>query len=209
MAGEHWTLWNPGTFCQPALPRFLHELLRRQGCVLDCHPAIPGTPKHPDLLVRPASGETFILEARTSTDVASGPESHPRADRIRDFLRQLKLDGYKLGIDELTAGTGDLPHKPLRKHIIDALAADPGNDDGIVRIKPYSTTDGWDIRLTAFSCNRYGANSSKTVTQEGWGRTWMGPSYPLPDVLDRDFGDRRDFGTDFGFRTGFRGQGFR
>lgn len=167
---------------------FLHEFLRRQDCVLDFHPAIPGTPKHPDLLVRSASGKTFILEARISTDVASGPESNPRADRIRDFLRQLKLDGYKLGIDELTAGTSDLPQKALRKHIVDALAADPGNDDGIVRIEPYSTEDGWEIRLTAFSSGRYGSSSSTTVIQEGWGRTWTGPSYPLRDALKKKAG---------------------
>ena len=70
---------------------FLHEFLRRQRCVLDFHPAIPGTPKRPDLLVRPPSGESFILEARTSTDIASGPESHPRADRIRIEKRRDRI----------------------------------------------------------------------------------------------------------------------
>lgn len=162
---------------------FLHEFLRRQGCALEFHPALPGTSKRPDLLVRPAAGERFILEACTSTDVASGPESHPRADRIRDFLRNLKLDRYKLGIDELTAGVSDLPQKALRKHIVGSLAAGPSRGDGIVLLPDYSTPDGWLVRLTAFS-----SGSSTTVMQEGWDMTWTGPSYPLRDALKKKAG---------------------
>lgn len=51
----------------------LHEFLRRQNCTLDFHPSIPGNSKRPDFLVRPPSGDRFILEARTSTDVATDP----------------------------------------------------------------------------------------------------------------------------------------
>lgn len=167
---------------------FLHEFLRRQKCSLDFHPAIPGSSKRPDFLVRPPSGHSFILEARTATDVASGPESNPRGDRIRDFLRQMKLDGYKLGIDELTAGTSDLSQKALRKHILDAIAAGSRASDGIIRIPSHSTPDGWRIRLTAFSSSRYGSSRSTTVMQEAWGRTWAGPSYPLRDVLKKKAG---------------------
>ena len=83
--------------------------------------------KRPDFLVRPPTGEVFILEARTSTDVASGPESSPRGDDVRDFLRQMRLDGYKLGIDELTVGTSALPKKSLRKHITEVIAAHSGD----------------------------------------------------------------------------------
>jgi hypothetical protein len=167
---------------------FLHEFLRRQNCALDFHPAIPGSSTKPDFRVRPAIGDNFILEARTATDIASGPENNPRGDRIRDFLRQMKLDAHKLGIDELTVGTSDLPQRALRKHIVDAIAADPGNSDGVVRIPQYSTSDGWRIRLTAFTSNRYGSSRSTTVMQEAWGKTWTGPSYPLRDALKRKAG---------------------
>jgi len=167
---------------------FLHEFLRRQNCTLDFHPSIPGNSKRPDFLVRPPSGDRFILEARTSTDVASGPAGNPRGDRIRDFLRKMKLDGYKLGINELTAGANDLPQKALRKNIVDAIAAHSGSGDGMVRIPDYSTSDGWLIRLTAFSSARYGSSRSTTVMQEAWGRTWIGPSYPLRDALKKKAG---------------------
>jgi hypothetical protein len=167
---------------------FLHEFLRCQKCALDFHPSIPGSSKRPDFLVCQPCGNSFILEARTSTDVASGPESNPRGDRIRDFLRHLKLDGYKLGIDEFTAGTRDLPQKALRKHIVDTIAAHSGTGDGIIRIPDYSTADGWRIKLTAFSSARYGSSRSTTVMQEAWGRTWTGPSYPLREALKRKAG---------------------
>jgi hypothetical protein len=167
---------------------FLHEFLRRQKCTLDFHPSIPGSSKRPDFLVRPPYGDGFILEARTSTDVASGPQRNPRGDRIRDFLRQMKLDGYRLSIDELTVGTSDLPQKALRKHVVDAIAADSGEAGAIVRIPNYSTADGWRIRLTAFSSRRYGSSRSTTVMQEAWGRTWNGPSYPLRDALKKKAG---------------------
>jgi hypothetical protein len=100
-------------------------------------------------------------------------------------LQGLKLDGYKLGIDELTVGTSDLPQKALRKHIVDAIASYCGNDKGVIRMPAYSTADGWQIRLTAFSSARYGGRRSTTVMQEGWGRTWTGPSYPLRDALKK------------------------
>jgi hypothetical protein len=120
--------------------------------------------------------------------VASGPESNPRGDRIREFLRQMPLDGYRLSIDELTAGLSDLPQKALRKHIVDAIAADPGEGGGIVRIPNYSTSDGWRIRLTAFASRRFGGSRSTTVMQEAWGRTWNGPSYPLRNALKKKAG---------------------
>jgi hypothetical protein len=167
---------------------FLHEFLRRQNCTLVLHPSISGSSKRPDFLVRPPLGDEFILEARTSTDVASGPESHPRGNRVREFLRQMKLNGYSLGIDELTVGTSDLPQKALGKHVVDAIAAHSGSH-GPVRIPDYSTADGWRIRLTAFSSSRHGSIShSTTVMQEAWGRTWNGPSYPLRDALKKKAG---------------------
>jgi len=167
---------------------FLHEFLRRQNCAVDFHPEIPGTSKRPDFLVKPPSTETFILEARTATDVASGPQSNPRGDRIRDFMRQMTLDGYKLGIDELTVGASDLPQKALRKYIVDAIQKDSEKSDGMVRIAPYTTPDGWRIRLTAFSSSQYGSSRSTTVMQEAWGRTWTGPDYPLRDALRKKAG---------------------
>lgn len=164
---------------------FVHEYLRRQGCAVSFHPVIPGSLKKPDFLVQPPSADTFILEACTSSDVASGPDHDPLGDRIRDFLSQIKLDGYKLGIDELTVGRSDLPQRALGKHIVDAIAASSGKSKRAIRIPSYSTTDGWQIRLTAFSSARYGSSRSPTVMQEAWGRTWTGPSYPLRAALKK------------------------
>jgi hypothetical protein len=67
----------------------LHELLRRQGCKLRFHPNVPGTAKQPDFNVWQPKGPEFILEACTSTDIASGPDGDTRADRIREFLQGL------------------------------------------------------------------------------------------------------------------------
>ena len=123
-----------------------------------------------------------------SADVASGPERNRRADRIRDFLCEMKLEGHKLGIDELTPGTVDLPQKSLRKYIVDAVAANAGNSEGIVHIPAYSMPDGWRIKLTAFSSSRYGRDRTSTIMHEGWSRTWTGPSYPLRAALKEKAG---------------------
>ena len=165
---------------------FLHEFLLRQKCQIEVHPTIGGISKRPDFLIQEPDGVSFILEARTSTDVAGGPKSHPRGDRVRDFLREMTLDGYKLGIDELAVGAQDLPQRPFQKHILDAISAKAGTD--IIAIPAYSTPDGWKIRLTAFSSARYGSGQRTTLMQELWSRTWTGPSYPLREALNKKAG---------------------
>lgn len=163
----------------------LHELLRRLGCRLEFHPRLPGTVKQPDFKVRQPDGSEFILEACTSTQIESGPDGGTRADRIRDFLQDLDLDGYLLGIDELIEGSTDLSQKRLVKHIAAGIkAGEEGPIEDSISIPPLSTADGWHIALTAFSESRYGPRRG-TVLQEAWGRTWTGPSYPLRDSLEK------------------------
>ncbi len=170
-------------FCTAFQEVFFHEFLRRQGCVLDFHPHVAGTSKRPDFLVHQPSADSFILEARTSTEVASGPGYNPKGNRIREFLRKIDLSGYSLGIDELIVGATDLRQKILRKHIVDAIAATPNAK--VVRIPVYSTVDGWQIRLTARSTVGHSRSNPSAFTYEGWSRTWAGPSYPLRNALEK------------------------
>ena len=46
----------------------------------------------------------------------------------------MTLDGYKLGIDELTVGAQDLRQRPFQKHILDAISAKAGTN--IIAIPP-------------------------------------------------------------------------
>jgi hypothetical protein len=166
----------------------LHELLRRQRCKLRFHPNVPGTTKQPDFKVQQPDAPEFLLEACTSTEIASGPESSLRADRIRDFLQDLDLRGYLIGIDELKEGSMDLQQKLLARHIDDGIkAAAPGYADKSISIPLLTRADGWRIKLTAFPTARYGTRTG-TVMQEAWGRTWTGPSYPLRDSLKKKAG---------------------
>jgi hypothetical protein len=163
----------------------IHELLQRLGCRLEFHPRVPATTKQPDFKVRQPNGPEFILEACTSTEIESGPDGGTRADRIRDFLESLDLNGYLLGIDELIEGTSDLLQKGLAKHIADGIkSAEEGPLEDSISIPPLRTPDGWHIALTAFAESRYGPRRS-TVMQEAWGRTWTGPSYPLRYSLEK------------------------
>lgn len=163
----------------------LHELLRRQRCKVSFHPNIPGVTAQPDFKVWPPKSQQFILEARTSTEIESGPEGGTRAYRIREFLRSLDLHGHLIAIDELKEGTSDLSQKALRKHIDDGIKAGvAGNLDGSIPIPLFATPDGWRIKLTTYSASKYGPRPT-TVMQEAWGRTWTGPSYPLRDVLEK------------------------
>jgi len=165
----------------------LHELLRRQGCELRFHPNVPGTTKRPDYYVRQPGGSEFLLEACTSAEISRGPESSPRADRIRDFLQGLDLPGYLIAIDELTEGRRDLPQRLLAKHISDGIKATPADCAKGISIPLLTTTDGWRIKLTAYPSARYGTRQG-TVMQEAWSHTWTGPSYPLRDALRRKGG---------------------
>jgi hypothetical protein len=143
----------------------------------------PGTTKLPDFDVRQPTGPAFLLEACTSTENSSGPESSPRTDRVRDFLQGLNLQNYPIAIDELTDGTNDLPQKLLARHIDDGMkAAAVGNAPESISIPLLATADGWRIKLTAFPTARYGTRRG-AVMQETWGGTWNGPSYPLRDSL--------------------------
>ncbi len=166
----------------------LHELLRRQRCKLHFHPNVPGTSKRPDFKVRQPKGSEFILEVRTSTDIESGPDGGTRANRIREFLQGIDLQGYLIGIDELIEGSNDLSQKLLKRHIDDGIkTASAGYVDESIAIPLLTTPDGWRIKLTAFAASRYGPRPT-TVMQEAWSRTWTGPSYPLRDSLEKKAG---------------------
>lgn len=166
----------------------LHELLRRQRCKLRFHPNVPGTTNKPDFNVQQPNGPEFLLEARTSTHIASGPSGGTRADRIRDFLESTELEGYLIAIDKFTEGTSDLSQKRLKKHIDDRIKAGaPGRSPESISIPPLTTGDGWRIEMTAFPKACYGTRRS-TVMHEAWGPTWTGPSYPLRDSLKKKGG---------------------
>ena len=163
----------------------LHELLRRQRCKIEFHPNVPGATKQPDFKVREPRGTEFVLEARTSSEIESGPDGGTRAYRIREFLRTVDLHGHLIAIDELKEGTSDLSQKALRKHIDDGIQAGVAGDlDGSISIPLFAKPDGWRIKLTAYAESKYGPRST-TVMQEAWSRTWDGPSYPLRDVLEK------------------------
>ena len=163
----------------------LHELLRRERCKIEFHPNVPGATKQPDFGVRQRKGPDFILEARTSMEIESGPDGGARAYRVREFLRSLDLPNHLIAIDELKEGSSDLSQKALRRHIDDGIkAAAPADLEESISIPPFVTPDGWRIKLTAYSASKYGPRST-TVMQEAWSRTWNGPSYPLRDVLEK------------------------
>jgi len=166
----------------------IHELLCVQGCKLHFHPEIPGTTKQPDFKIREPGRSEFLLEACTSAEISSGPNGGPRANRIRDFLQDLNLGEYLLGIDELTEGSRDLSQKLLARHIETGIkGAVGGYVADSISIPLLTTADGWRIRLTAFRKAKYGPRRH-TVMQEVWGRTWKGPSYPLRDSLRKKAG---------------------
>jgi hypothetical protein len=166
----------------------LHEFFLQQACLPSLHPAIAGTTKRPDFLVREPDESEFLMEARSSTEISSGPENSPRRNRVLDFLQGFKPDGFLLGVDEVTAGSDDLSQKFLAGHINRAL-----NRTGVSRTKdgrvliPLVEANGWRIRLTAIPDTPHGTRSG-SVLYEGWGRTWAGPSYPLLNALKKKAG---------------------
>ena len=161
----------------------LHELLAKQDCRLVPHPRVDETTKRPDFLVLEPDGVRFFLEAKTSTEISSGPRSDPRGDRVRDFLSGVKADGFLIGIDELVAGGKDLRRRALAAHISQSLKTTPPLENSTrVLIPPFETDDGWRIRLTAVPDGSHGGTESG-VLYEAWTRTSSDKSSTLSAVL--------------------------
>jgi hypothetical protein len=165
----------------------LHELFLRAGCKPTLHATLAGTAKQPDFLVQEADGSELLLEAKSSTDISSGPENNPWRNRILDFLRGFKCDGFSLGVGEVTAGSSDLSQRLLRKHIREGLSTPVDGNPERILIPPLETDDGWKIRLTAFSDASF-TNKSRCVLYEAWSRTWNGPTCALLNSLKKKGG---------------------
>ena len=161
---------------------FLCEFLRRQRCKIEFHPSLTGSTKKPDFLVQAEREHGFILEACTTTEITSGLDGNRRFNRVRDFLINLPLDRYQLGIVELSLGTRDLPQKPLKHHIMTSLTTSPADSKGVIVIPSYSTPDGWRISLIAYPNGSDNPRSS-TVLYESRDKVWTGPAYPIRDSL--------------------------
>jgi len=165
----------------------LHELFLHAGCKPTLHATLTGTARQPDFLVQEPDGSEFLLEAKSSTDISSGPENNPRRNRILDFLRGFKCDGFSLGVNEVTAGSNDLSQRHLARHITRALSTTVGTNRERILIPLLETDDGWKIRLTAFSDASY-SSKNRSVLYEAWSHTWNGPSFALLNSLKKKGG---------------------
>ena len=158
----------------------LHELLLRQGCTITVHPSVAGTAKQPDFKVAEPNGSTFLLEARTSTEVNSGPEYGPRYNRVLDYLRGETFDGFLIGVCELTAGQNELSVRRIKRHILKSLAEPSTDREGLVEI-PSFEMDGWRIKLKAFPCTKYPNRTGLLFL--GFSRTRTTSRHPLSSAL--------------------------
>lgn len=179
--------------CSPFQELCLHELLLRQDCTLSFHPAVSGTDKRPDYRVLQPNGTDFILEARSSSAVSTGPQINPRRNRIRDWLQDFKLDGFSIGIGELTAGSRDIPLRSIERHIREEAGKSPANGASFFPIRTFETADGWRLRLDLIR-SLDNADSGE-VRYEAWSGVGTGPSFALLAALRKKggrYGDELD-----------------
>jgi len=172
----------------------LHELLLRQSCKAHLHPTVARSMKRPDFCVVEPDGSKFLLEAKVSTAVSSGPDTDPRLSGLQDFLNELQIPGFLLGVDELSCGPTNLSLKSLRRHIQESLKNVVSDQSSFVRVPAFQTDDGWKIRLTAISDSMPEVNKT-SVRYQAWSHTWTGPSYSLHDALKDK---ARRYGTELG-----------
>ena len=172
----------------------LHELLLRQSCRLTLHPVVPFTSRRPDFCVVEANGSEFLLEARVSTAISTGPSTDPRLSNLQDFLQELEIPGFLLGVDELCCGTENVSLKALRRHIQESLRNAVADQSGCFRIPTFQTVDGWRIRLTGIVGTMPELDKT-TVRYQAWSHTWAGPSYSLHGTLKEK---ARRYGTELG-----------
>ncbi len=79
---------------------FLHELLRRLGCMTVVHPSVPGASKRPDFLVVPPRGSDFHLEAaavmKESNALAAGKAM---VSQVVDALNEVESPDFFVDFD--------------------------------------------------------------------------------------------------------------
>jgi hypothetical protein len=124
----------------------------------------------------------FLLEARNSTEVSTGPLMNPRANQVRDFLDGFAPRAFRIGVIELVAGSKDLRRKSLACHINKSLNRTPADGACTVLIPPFETEDGWKIRLEAIP-DGLGGGRNRSVLYEVWCRTRGSPSKALSKAL--------------------------
>lgn len=159
----------------------LHELFLRLSCKPCHHPILANITTRPDFGVTEPDGFEFLLEAKTSTAVSTGPDSNPRRNRVLDLLQEFKVPGVTLGIDELTPGNRDLRGTVLRRHITESIKKRDQSDSRRFSIPPLETRDGWKIRLT--SIPRSGNEIRRTILYEAWARIGVRPANRLREAL--------------------------
>lgn len=162
----------------------LHELLYRESCTLLPHPNVSGKQTRPDYLVTQPNGNQFLLEARSSSNLTSGPENSPLLHRVRDLLQTCNLDGFSLGIDKLIAGKNDLAWHKFEKHLKTSIVK---TESEPVALPTFRTSDGWRIHLTAIPWSK-DKGSSSTIHYEAWSGSAVSLSSTLLRALKKKGG---------------------
>lgn len=75
-------------------------LFRTIGCIVEEHPVVAGTSKHPDFLVTLTSGESFYLEL-----VTIGEYDDSSIVRFKSAIEKLRNENYFINIKELSGRT--------------------------------------------------------------------------------------------------------
>lgn len=107
------------TFLSAFFELYLHELLICLDNRVEIHPAAPsGSPRRPDFLVHPLSGEPFYLEAIVATDrssAAAGAET--RMNEVYDAINDLESPNFFLDLRLAGAPGTSVPRNRLKAMI--------------------------------------------------------------------------------------------
>lgn len=135
----------------------LHELLIRLDCEVTVHPAPnDDMPRRPDFLAKPATGNSFYMEATLATEeTAEESKAKARINVVYDALNRLKSPNFFIGIDLKGAPKTSPPASRMRSFLKQRLAElDP--DDVALRFDGQNSSalprwafdhDGWHIEF--------------------------------------------------------------
>jgi hypothetical protein len=101
---------------------YLHESLRGAGYEVECHPDVPGSPRHPDFLASRDGRPAFYLEARATSDSDDEVAATKRRNRIYDSLNLIDSPNFFLWVDVEGEGATDPTAKGLRSQLEKWLA---------------------------------------------------------------------------------------
>ena len=181
---------------------FLHRLLCSLGGSVQVHPSLEGRTRKPDFLVRPATGQSFYMEAVLATSESKEEgAARARLDAVYDALDRIESPNFFLDVEVDGTLATSVDTKPLRAFLTAKLAAldpdvvqadfDRAGGPGLPSWK--WSLNGLNLHIRALPKGKArGKRGQRTIGMHSDGAHWADSVGPIKTALEsktRRYGD--------------------